>query len=41
MTIQEDKWYGNEDDRAEYCSMCSKQDIRMERNKMKVDPICV
>jgi hypothetical protein len=38
MTICEDEWYGNADDRAEYCSLSYKQDITMECNKMEVYP---
>jgi hypothetical protein len=38
MTIHEDEWYGNSDDRAEYWPLSFKQNITMERNKLAVDP---
>jgi hypothetical protein len=44
MTICADVWYGNKDDidetyeRAEYCSLSYIHDIKMERNKMELDP---
>ena len=40
MTISDFAWYGEEEEeqRAEYCSLSTRQDITVERNKVEVDP---